>query len=577
MMQKSAQHLHPTVHQRINQALSEISHDVANVSALRAMGNTVPLYENTDFSPKQPAGRPIMPIRSVFTDVGYQSTLKLQDKSDPNDKFSIRTEIGKQQNKTPSEHSVASSSSSSNKKNPIDASMEARLNPGVIKRVPPTGESGSPEGTLQSPYKGGPNHSTPTAESDASSGKDANDSTKDEDEHLGEKGLKDSLFSSQMRKLNRELPISEVYHERNIGLGMAPPLSKLIMTNNLQVVQVEHHSDSEPNSSTVSPPPSLIQPSFASPVSQQQQPLSLQTLRASLGMEDSFNNIDNLSVIEDAHQRNSLASSSRTVIIKDTPEAITNQPDITQAKQSFGIPSSALLQHSHHHHNLERPQPQRRPPVPPRPTEEAWYNTSISPSPRGGDQHMHMMPVAPQPHGHHHNVGFPRDDGDGRSMTDSQYSGCSPNGTNLVGGPAGGKLRPVAIRGHHLVNGSLASQISYMKMKDYMNDQEITVLEEKEVSPGGGKPKPVAAVRRDNFNPGYANQEMAQEGNMRPRDIANYINTQFKMPEPAMRRRPMHIGPGQQSPLDRHPQQIWPSNRDKNAGFTYTGMFSSDC
>ena len=41
---KSAQHLHPSCDV------------VANVSALRTMGNTVPLYENTDFSTKQPAG-----------------------------------------------------------------------------------------------------------------------------------------------------------------------------------------------------------------------------------------------------------------------------------------------------------------------------------------------------------------------------------------------------------------------------------------------------------------------------------------------------------------------------------------
>ena len=98
---KSAQHLHPTVHQRINQAVSEIATDVANVSALRVMGNTVPLYENTDFTSKQPAGRPILPIRSVFTDVGYHSTLKLQDKSDPNDKFNVRTEIGKLDKRKP--------------------------------------------------------------------------------------------------------------------------------------------------------------------------------------------------------------------------------------------------------------------------------------------------------------------------------------------------------------------------------------------------------------------------------------------------------------------------------------------
>ena len=146
---KSAQHLHPTVHQRINQAVSEIATDVANVSALRVLGNTVPLYENTEFTSKQPAGRRILPIRSVFTDVGYHSTLKLQDKSDPNDKFNVRTEIGKSDKSRKAEPTAAPSSGASMKL-PMDSGREERLHPGVTKRIPPTGESGSPESTLTS-------------------------------------------------------------------------------------------------------------------------------------------------------------------------------------------------------------------------------------------------------------------------------------------------------------------------------------------------------------------------------------------------------------------------------------------
>lgn len=43
--------------------------------------------------------------------------------------------------------------------------------------------------------------------------------------------LQDQILASQMRRLNREATptISEVYHERNIGLGLAPPLSKLLL------------------------------------------------------------------------------------------------------------------------------------------------------------------------------------------------------------------------------------------------------------------------------------------------------------------------------------------------------------
>jgi len=44
-----------------------------------------------------------------------------------------------------------------------------------------------------------------------------------------------------------------------------------------------------------------------------------------------------------------------------------------------------------------------------------------------------------------------------------------------------------------------------------------------------------------------------------------------------VKRKPINVLSSQQSPLDprntQHPQHFW----DKNPGFTYTGMFSSDC
>jgi len=383
----------------------------------------------------------------------------------------VRTEIGKHDKKPPVKLPELKK---------IDSGIEARLHPGVTKRVPPTGESGSPENTL-------------------SKSEDTSSDTKSvqSDQHLGEQGLKDSIFSSQMRRLNRELPISDVYHERNIGLNMAQPLSTLIMTNNLQVVQVDHHSDSESGRNSKASETNV-------------QPLNMQNL---ISASEEFSNIDNLSVIEDAHKRNSLASSARTVIIKDT----------NSDKDTFSAFGAALP---------SRPPPQ----VPPRPAEpqQPWYNSGL--------------------YGHTH---YTRDEGDGRSMTDSQYSGCSPNSQGQK----------------HRAAESLASQINYMKMRDFLNDQEITVLEEKEVSPN---------TTNDNFNPVYER--------MRPREIANYINTQFKMPENSaknVKRRPINVLPHQKSPLDprlastNHRQQQQPPQPqpmwDKNAGFTYTGNFSSDC
>lgn len=44
--------------------------------------------------------------------------------------------------------------------------------------------------------------------------------------------IHDTILATQLRHINREMTptISEVYHERNIGLGLAPPLSKLLLS-----------------------------------------------------------------------------------------------------------------------------------------------------------------------------------------------------------------------------------------------------------------------------------------------------------------------------------------------------------
>ena len=453
------QHHGGTVQQRINQALDLISSDVSSVS--REKMYAVPLYENTamEFTARQPAGKPVTPIRSVFTDVGYHSNQRkiLQDTSDPNDKFSVRTETGRNLGmaSTASTTSVNSGSSSATSSNKVPmTAAEARLNPGVIKRVPPTGESGSPETT-----------------------------NNDQNRGLGNIPL-----------------MSDVYHERNMGLGMAPPLSKLIMSSNLQVVQVEHHSDSDSNRAT---PKSQLRPQ------QKQEVLN----------EDSLNSIDNLSVIEEAHQRNSIASSARTVIIKEDT-GLPSQPSIGHHKPPV-LPAAVVP-----------PLVKRKPVALPRfsndSNQQPWYK---------------------------------RDEGDGRSMTDSQYSGYSPGG--------GTKSPPGATKP------SLASRINHLKLKDYMNDQEITVLEEKEI--------PEKAELQATYSPAYDHDEgrfrpvPAQPSGLRPLEVAHYINTQYKMPPVvSSTQTPSPKVRGNEIARDtKHPQQIW--SRDGNGGLTYTGMFSSDC
>ena len=107
-----------------------------------------------------------------------------------------------------------------------------------------------------------------------------------------------------------------------------------------------------------------------------------------------------------------------------------------------------------------------------------------------------------------------------------------------------------------------------------MNDQEITVLEEKEVSP----PNPSSRINKksEDSNNSNTTPHRPQQQQQQPK----YMNTSQMGPisESMLKRRPINILPSQQSPLDprnsrNQPQKIW----DKNSGFTYTGMFSSDC
>lgn len=74
-----------------------------------------------------------------------------------------------------------------------------------------------------------------------------NSSSKDGTSKNNQKCIQDSI----MRHMNREMTptISDVYHERNIGLGLAPPLSKLLLSKS--------YDDNNENTPSVSCGPSL--------------------------------------------------------------------------------------------------------------------------------------------------------------------------------------------------------------------------------------------------------------------------------------------------------------------------------
>lgn len=66
--------------------------------------------------------------------------------------------------------------------------------------------------------------------------KDKDEATQDmaKPDNKNQNSLHDTILATQLRHINRELTptISEVYHERNIGLGLAPSLSKLLLNQN---------------------------------------------------------------------------------------------------------------------------------------------------------------------------------------------------------------------------------------------------------------------------------------------------------------------------------------------------------
>ena len=363
-----------------------------------------------------------VPVRSVFTEAGYYSNkAKLMESSSVNDKLSIRAEVSKP---TPSARKKEG--------------LAARLEPGVTTRVPPTGGSYSPD-TPSDTMTGGPSLTSKTEAG-----------VMMRTENMAKDSIKEHIISTQMRKINRELPISEVYHERSLGLGLAPPLSKLIMSNNIAVAQVDHHPD-----------PGQEEPAM-----------------------DSMSNFDNLSVIEAA------------------------QPARRQPLKT-----------------------NKRPPVPPKPMgADLQWLASAGAGLIKTELRMQSQPPAS------------RDDGDGRSMTDSQYSGCSPSATQ-------GSSK------------DLSSRFSYaMKMRDPKQSDLNTIQTYSNVSQN------IYSVPDDS-------EEAAPESpaatavintNIHPSDIAQYINTEFHSKKDSTRT----------SHNTLHPQ-VW--TKDKHGRFTYNGSLASDC
>ncbi|CAG7815969.1 unnamed protein product [Allacma fusca] len=151
------------------------------------------------------------------------------------------------------------------------------------------------------------------------------------------------------KPLMRELPLNEVYHERNHGLGLAPPLSKLIMTNRLNLSQIETASND----------------------------CKSDTEGGAMSMDESLSTFDQLSLAED-----SCAESSSKAF-----------PPVARKRAFHAKSSNPMPDHKNLSINL---------------TNLAAGSSSSSSKSSPSDLSR-------------------RDEGDGRSLTDSQYGSYSPS------------------------------------------------------------------------------------------------------------------------------------------------------
>ncbi|XP_018026521.1 tetratricopeptide repeat protein 28 isoform X3 [Hyalella azteca] len=333
----------------VSAGFSRPSRIAINKSNSQASSGFESQSSDSDFGPKR-AGT----VRSVYTTVGNAATLKLSKGSNMNtlDRLSVRTELGKKP-------------SQSCRRRDISGDRELSLNE---KDCPPSTSTSNPvPPTIPTEPRQPPPRKTPEIQLDSNIGKllrprtnraatihendpmynyRSNEDMSIKIGHMGHKSIQDHIIATQMSRLNREMPISDVYHERNLGLGLAPPLSKLLMSVT-QPIAPSDNGDTESKSAS----------------------------------EDSFGNFDKLSLAED----NQLA-------LPPKPDFKPKPPPIPPKR--FG-PKPWVSAHPH------------------------VNNMAISLE--GNPNHAHTLSDLSR-----------RDDGDGRSMTDSHYSGYSPSRNGIV-------------------------------------------------------------------------------------------------------------------------------------------------
>ena len=174
------------------------------------------------------------------------------------------------------------------------------------------------------------------------------------------RSIQDHIIATQMNRLNREMPISDVYHERNMGLGLAPPLSELLVT--------------------------------------------------SVGAGASGRLAEVERVTAGATSADSVFSAFDQISLADNVTELSDKAELTLKPTSYA----------------------KRPP-PGRPAKQPWMSSYRTPH-RTFEHHLSPVEGSDATMTLRHGIGHAgtldmtrRDEADGRSMTDSNYSGYSPH------------------------------------------------------------------------------------------------------------------------------------------------------
>ena len=199
--------------------------------------------------------------------------------------------------------------------------------------------------------------------------------------------IQDHIIATQMNRLNREMPISDVYHERNMGLGLAPGLAELLVTSQQQQQQTGSSS--------------------------------------SIGLVGVMGGVGPVATSSSVASSEDVFSSFDQISLADTATELSDKADLAALKSSVGYakrpPPRPAKPNGGHHSSAS--------------STSSWSNGAAGYHHVGSRQRMSVFSDSSDGGADLTSAAFRqsmlemtrRDEADGRSMTDSNYSGYSPH------------------------------------------------------------------------------------------------------------------------------------------------------